>query len=159
MLQLHGIIPALITPYHEDESLDAVGLSALVRHLLPDVDGLLVNGTTADFPLLTHAERQEAIAAVVEVVAGQKPVLAGTGAVATREAIALTREARDAGADAALVIAPYYLRPSLTGLERHFAAIAAALSQFCFTISRSWRGNRFPRIWWFVWLPFRILSG
>lgn len=130
MLQLQGIIPALITPYHEDESLDVVGLRALVSHLLPDVDGLLVNGTTADFPLLTHAERQEAIAAVVEVADGQKPVLAGTGAVATREAIALTREAQAAGADAALVVAPYYLRPSLVGLERHFAAIAAALPDF-----------------------------
>lgn len=130
MLQLQGIIPALITPYREDESFDVEALRHLVRHLLPDVDGFLVNGTTADFPLLTHAERQEAIAAVVEVVAGEKPVLAGTGAIATQEVIELTREARDAGADAALVIAPYYLRPSVIGLERHFVALAAALPDF-----------------------------
>ncbi len=130
MLQLHGILPALVTPYGEDESLDVATLRTLVRHLLPDVDGFLVNGTTADFPLLTHAERQEAIAAVTALVGGQKPVLAGTGAVATREVITLTREAREAGADAALIIAPYYLRPSPVGLERHFATIAAAMPDF-----------------------------
>lgn len=130
MLKLQGIIPALITPYTSDEALDAVALRTLVAYLLPNVDGFLVNGTTADFPLLTHAERQEAIAAVVQVVAGQKPILAGTGAVATSEAIALTRQARDAGADAALVIAPYYLRPSPAGLERHFASLAAAVPDF-----------------------------
>ncbi|HRT31260.1 MAG TPA: dihydrodipicolinate synthase family protein [Anaerolineae bacterium] len=130
MLQLHGILPALVTPYGEDEALDVATLRTLVRHLLPDVDGFLVNGTTADFPLLTHAERQEAIAAVAALVGGQKPVLAGTGAVATREVITLTREAREAGADAALIIAPYYLRPSPAGLERHFATIAAAMPDF-----------------------------
>lgn len=130
MLQLQGIIPALITPYSENEAFDAAALRVLARHLLPDVDGFLVNGTTADFPLLTPVERREAIAAVVEVAAGQKPVLAGTGAVATREVVALTCDARDAGADAALIIAPYYLRPSLAGMERHFAAVAAALPDF-----------------------------
>ncbi len=130
MLKLQGIVPALITPYGEDESLDVAALRTLVVHLLPDVDGFLVNGTTADFPLLTHSERRAAIAAVVEVVAGQKPVLAGTGAVSTREAIVLTQEAHDIGANAALVIAPYYLRPSSAGLERHFATLAAAVSGF-----------------------------
>lgn len=130
MLHLRGIIPALVTPYREDGALDTAALRGLVRHLLPHVDGFLVNGTTADFPLLTRAERREAIAAVVGVVAGQKPVLAGTGAVSTREVLALTHDALEAGADAALIIPPYYLRPSAAGLEQHFATVAQEFPDF-----------------------------
>ena len=124
---LHGIFVALATPYRQDESLDEEGLQRLVRHLLPDVHGFVVNGTTGDFPLLTRAERRRAVEIVVEEVAGQKPVIAGTGAVATHEVITLTRDAQAAGADAALIIAPYYLRPSAAGLRRHFSDVAAAV--------------------------------
>lgn len=129
-LNLHGIFPALATPYQPDEGLDVEALRRLVLHLLPDVDGFLVNGTTGDFPLLTAEERRRAVEAVVESVAGRKLVIAGTGAIATHEAIAHTQAARDAGADVALIIAPYYLRPSAAGLYRHYADIAAAVPDF-----------------------------
>lgn len=122
---LSGVFPALITPYRADESFDPDGLRRLVRHLAPDVDGFLVNGTTADFPLLTREERRAAIALVVEEASG-KPVLAGTGGIATHEVIAFTRDAAEAGASGALIIAPYYLRPSAAGMLRHYADVAAA---------------------------------
>ncbi len=128
-LSLSGVIPALITPYLLDESLDLAGMRRLVRHLAPDVDGFLVNGTTADFPLLTREERRAAIAAVVAEADG-KPVLAGTGGIATHEVITLTRDAYEAGASAALIIAPYYLQPSVHGMTRHYADVAAAVPEF-----------------------------
>ncbi len=129
-LNLRGVFPALVTPYHEDGSLDEATLRALVRRLLPHVHGFLVNGTTGDFPLLTREERRRAIAAVVDEVAGQRLVIAGTGAISTHETIALTQDAQAAGADVALVVAPYYLRPGPAGLLRHYQALSAALPDF-----------------------------
>ncbi len=128
-LQLHGIFPALATAYREDESIDEGQFRLLIRRLLPTVDGFVVNGTTGDFPLLTHTERRRAVEIVAEEVQGRRLVIAGTGAIATREAITLTRAAQEAGADAALVVAPYYLRPSAAGLQEHFSAIAAAVPE------------------------------
>ncbi len=128
-LQLHGIFPALATAYREDESINEEQFRLLIRRLLPTVEGFVVNGTTGDFPLLTHAERRRAVEITVEEVQGEKLVIAGTGAIATREAITLTRAAQEAGADAALILAPYYLRPSAAGLREHFSAIAAAVPE------------------------------
>ncbi|MCD4738910.1 MAG: dihydrodipicolinate synthase family protein [Anaerolineae bacterium] len=128
-LKLHGIFPALATAYREDESIDEEQFRLLIRRLFPTVDGFVVNGTTGDFPLLTHAERRRAVEIVGEEAQGEKLVIAGTGAIATREAITLTRAAQEAGADAALVVAPYYLRPSAAGLQEHFSAIAAAVPE------------------------------
>ncbi len=126
-LDLSGIFPALITPYLADESLDPAGMRRLVRLLAPDVQGFVVNGTTGDFPLLTREERRRAIAAVVAEAGETHRVVAGTGAIATHEVLDLTRDAQAAGADAALIVAPYYLRPSPAGLYRHYADIAAAV--------------------------------
>lgn len=123
-VNFHGVYPALVTPFTAEQSLDEAGLRRLVRHLAPEVEGFVVNGTTGDFPLLSDAERQRAIEIVVEEVGATRLVIAGTGAVGTRESLALTRAARDVGAHAALVVAPYYLRPQPAGLRTHFATLA-----------------------------------
>lgn len=133
-LDLHGIFPALVTPYHPDGSLDEATLRALVRRLMPHVHGFLVNGTTGDFPLLTREERRRAIAAVVDEVAGQRLVIAGTGAISTAETLLLTRDAQEAGADVALIVAPYYLRPGPAGLTTHYRTLSAALPDFPFML-------------------------
>jgi 4-hydroxy-tetrahydrodipicolinate synthase len=125
VIDLNGLFPPLATPYQEDKSLDETALRDIVKFLLPDVDGLIVNGTTGDFPLLSRAERRRAVAVVIDAANGAKPVFAGTGAPSTREAIALTQDAQDAGVDAVMIVAPYYLRPSAAGLLQHFSAIAA----------------------------------
>ncbi len=125
-MNLHGLFVALVTPFNRKGVLKADLLQRLARQLAPHVDGFLVNGTTGDFPLLTREERWEAVAAVVEAVGGEKLVLAGTGSASTQEAVALTADALAAGADAAVVITPYYLRATAEGLYRHFATLAEA---------------------------------
>ncbi len=124
---LHGIFPALATPMHTDGQVDEAGLRRLVEHLAPHVEGFVVNGTTGDFPLLTRDERRRTVEIVAEAVGGTHLVIAGTGAIATDEAIALTRDAHESGAAATLIVAPYYLRPTPAGLLAHYRAIAGAL--------------------------------
>jgi 4-hydroxy-tetrahydrodipicolinate synthase len=126
-IELRGIFPALATPYKDDESLDEEGLRQLVRHLKPHVEGYVVNGTTGDFPLLTPEERRRAVEVVVEEVGGERLVIAGTGAISTHEAVALSHTAREVGADAVLLVAPYYLRPSAAGMQRHFIDVARSV--------------------------------
>ena len=125
-MNLQGLFVALVTPFNRKGVLKTERLQQLVRHLAPHVEGFLVNGTTGDFPLLSREERWEAVAAVAEAVGGEKLVLAGTGSASTREALALTADAQAAGADAAVVITPYYLRTTAEGLYRHFATLAEA---------------------------------
>jgi len=127
MLNLQGIFPALITPYCADGSIDGAALHHLVQQLAPHVDGFLVNGTTGDFPLLTRAERRQCIDIAIAATGGTLPIFAGTGAIATDEALVLTRDAQEAGAAAALVVMPYYLRPSAAGILHHYTTIAAAV--------------------------------
>lgn len=124
-----GIFPALITPFLENQALDEATLQDLIARLCPHVDGFVVNGTTGDFPLLTMAERRRVIEVAVQAAGPQKPVIAGTGAIATREAIQLTQAAVQAGAQAALLVAPYYLRPTQAGLQAHFEAVAEAVPE------------------------------
>jgi len=126
-VNLHGVFIPLITPLTGDGTLNEPTLRHLVQHLAPDVQGFVVNGTTSDFPLLSPEERARAVQIVREEVGGQRIVIAGTGAVGTRETIALTREAHAIGADAVLVIMPFYIRPTSAGLRQHFAAIAEAV--------------------------------
>jgi 4-hydroxy-tetrahydrodipicolinate synthase len=129
---LHGIFPAIVTPYQdqEDKALDEARLRELLQRLLPDVDGFVVNGTAGDFPLLSREERCRTLEITAEEIAGaDKLLIAGTGAVATRDVIALTQDALAVGADAALVVTPYYLRPTPAGLYRHFADLAAAVPE------------------------------
>ncbi|MFW5914291.1 MAG: 4-hydroxy-tetrahydrodipicolinate synthase [Thermoplasmatota archaeon] len=117
---LKGIIPAMVTPFDENEELDEEGLRRLVDFLDPHVDGFLVNGTTGEFVYMTREERNRAIEVVVDQVGGKKPVIAGTGASSTRETVQLTQDAKDRGADACLVVTPYYFNPTYKEIYEHY---------------------------------------
>ncbi len=125
----HGSIVALITPMHEDGRVDEVALERLVElHIEQGTDGIVAVGTTGESATLDEAEHCEVIRLVVEYARGRVPVIAGTGANSTREAISLTRCAQDAGADAALLVTPYYNKPTQEGLYRHHRAVAEAVA-------------------------------
>ncbi len=119
-----GILTALITPFDGDQ-LDLGALRRLVtRQIDEGVHGLVACGTTGETPTLTDAEFDQVVAATVEIAAGRVPVLAGTGGSDTRRTIERTRRARELGADAALVVTPYYNKPQQEGLFLHFQAVA-----------------------------------
>jgi 4-hydroxy-tetrahydrodipicolinate synthase len=124
---LHGCFTALITPFR-DGQIDEPSLRALVdRQLAGGVAGLVPCGTTGEAPALTAAEWDRVVAAVVETAAGRVPVVAGTGSNSTAITIERTRRARELGADGALVVTPYYNRPTQEGLYGHFAAVTEAI--------------------------------
>ncbi|MBK6402287.1 MAG: 4-hydroxy-tetrahydrodipicolinate synthase [Rhodocyclaceae bacterium] len=125
---IQGSLPAIITPMHEDGSLDLPRLRGLVDwHLREGSDGIVVVGTTGESPTVDFDEHCQLIEVVVEQVAGRAPVVAGTGANSTAEAIELAGFARRAGASAHLSVVPYYNKPTQEGLYRHFRAIAEAV--------------------------------
>lgn len=127
---LTGSIVALVTPLHEDGSVDFDTLRKLVDwHIDQGTDCISVTGTTGESPTLTHEEHQEVIKAVVEHTARRVPVMAGCGSNATAEAIALARYAQQVGADSQLQIAPYYNKPTQEGMYQHFKAIAEAVPE------------------------------
>jgi len=120
-----GVYVALVTPFLADGNVDIAGLKRLADDLIErGVHGLVPCGSTGESATLSHAEHADAIRAVAEVAGGRVPVLAGTGSNATREAIALTKAAKDAGADGALLITPYYNKPTQPGLIAHYQAVA-----------------------------------
>ncbi len=122
-----GSIVALVTPMHEDGSVDYATLRKLVDwHVEQGTDCIGVVGTTGESPTVDVEEHCEIIRATVEHAAGRVPVMAGCGANSTAEAIALARFAREVGADSQLQVVPYYNKPGQEGLYRHFEAIAAA---------------------------------
>ncbi|MBI3571684.1 MAG: 4-hydroxy-tetrahydrodipicolinate synthase [Gammaproteobacteria bacterium] len=124
----HGSMVALVTPMHEDGSLDYAALRRLIDfHVEQGTDALVVVGTTGESATLDTDEHCEVIRVAVEHAHGRLPVIAGTGANATAEAIELTRCAKQAGADACLLVTPYYNKPTQEGLYRHFKAIAEAV--------------------------------
>ena len=128
MSMITGSIVAIVTPMHEDGSLDFAALRKLVDfHVAEGTDGIVVVGTTGESPTVNVEEHCELIRAVVEHAAGRIPVIAGTGANSTAEAIELTEFAKKAGAQAGLSVVPYYNRPTQEGLYRHFKAIAEAV--------------------------------
>lgn len=123
-----GSIVAIVTPMHADGSLDYDGLRRLIDfHVKEGTDAIVIVGTSGESPTVTVDEHHELIRVAVEHAAGRIPVIAGAGANSTAEAIALTRFAKEAGADAALSVTPYYNKPTQEGLYRHFAAIAEAV--------------------------------
>ncbi|HNQ05097.1 MAG TPA: 4-hydroxy-tetrahydrodipicolinate synthase [Thiobacillaceae bacterium] len=123
-----GSFVALVTPMLPDGSLDLPRLRALIDwHVEQGTDGLVVVGTTGESPTVDMEEHCRIIASAVEQAAGRVPVIAGTGANSTAEAIELTRCARQAGAVAGLSVAPYYNKPTQEGLYRHFRTIAEAV--------------------------------
>jgi 4-hydroxy-tetrahydrodipicolinate synthase len=124
--QFAGLTVALITPLRNGE-IDFPGLRRLVEwHIEQGTDCLAPVGTTGESPTLDHEEHERVIAAVVEQAAGRIKVMPGTGSNSTREAIRLTRFARRAGAEGALMVGPYYNKPTQEGYYRHFAAVAEA---------------------------------
>jgi len=124
---IKGIIPAMVTPFDEDESLNLAALRRLVNHLIDGgVHGLFPTGSQGEFYALTAEERQRVWDVVVEEAHGRVPVYAGTGAISTQEVIALNRLAESAGVSAVSVITPYFVSPTQDELYRHYATIADA---------------------------------
>lgn len=127
MEQLTGSIVALVTPMHEDGSVDYPALRRLIDwHIAEGTDCLGVVGTTGESPTVDVEEHCEIIRVTVEQAAGRVPVMAGCGANSTKEAIELARYAKGVGADSQLQVVPYYNKPTQEGQYRHFKAIAEA---------------------------------
>ncbi len=124
----HGSMVALVTPMHEGGELDYESITRLVEfHIENMTDGIVVVGTTGESATLDQKEHCDLIRNVVNRVRGRIPVIAGTGANATSEAIHLTRCAMEAGADACLLVTPYYNKPTQEGLYLHYKAVAEAV--------------------------------
>ena len=122
-----GAIPALVTPF-KDGAIDEPAYRAMVeRQIKGGVRGLVPVGTTGETATLSHDEHRRVVELCVEVAGGRVPVIAGAGSNSTEEAIGLVRHARQVGAQGALVVTPYYNRPSQEGLYRHYAAINDAV--------------------------------
>src|SRR5919198_4537066 len=120
-----SVLTAMVTPFRDDYSLDLEGAQQLTAFLLDNgTDAIVVGGSTGEAPTLKHDEKAELFRAVVEAAKGQGKVIAGTGTYSTEETIELTRLAQAAGCDAALVVAPYYVKPPQRGLIAHFTRIA-----------------------------------
>ena len=128
MKPIVGSIVALVTPMHEDGSVDYAGLRQLIDwHIAEGTDCIGVVGTTGESPTVSVEEHCEIIRVSVEHAAGRVPIMAGTGGNATSEAIELTRYAKKVGADCTLQVVPYYNKPSQEGIYRHFKAVAEAV--------------------------------
>jgi 4-hydroxy-tetrahydrodipicolinate synthase len=127
MPPFQGSITALITPF-KTGGVDAKAFQRLVEWQIGQgTHGLVPVGTTGESPTLTHEEHKQVIALCIEAAAGRVPVIAGTGSNSTSEAVALTRYAKEAGADGALVVTPYYNKPTQEGLYLHYKAINDAV--------------------------------
>ena len=123
-MQIKGSIPALITPMKNGE-VDEAGFRKLIEwHIKEGSHGIVPVGTTGESPTLDHDEHKRVVEIAVETVAGRIPLIAGPGSNSTREAIDFTQHAEQAGADAALVVVPYYNKPTQDGLYAHFKAVA-----------------------------------
>jgi 4-hydroxy-tetrahydrodipicolinate synthase len=123
MPPFQGSITALITPF-KDGSLDEAAFRKLVEWQIDQgTHGLVPCGTTGESPTLAHDEHRRVIELCIEAAGGRVPVIAGTGSNSTREAVALTQHAKEAGADGALVVTPYYNKPTQEGLYLHYKAI------------------------------------
>lgn len=124
----HGSIPALITPF-KNGAIDRDAFADLIERQIAGGSAALVPcGTTGESATLSHDEHREVVELCIQVAAGRVPVIAGAGSNSTQEAIELTEHAKRVGADAALVICPYYNKPDQAGLEAHFRAVNDAVS-------------------------------
>ena len=125
---IQGSIVAIVTPMFEDGSVDWKGLEKLVEwHIAQGTNSIVAVGTTGEASTLSMAEHTKVIAEIIRVANKRIPVIAGTGANSTHEAIELTKEAKELGADAALLVTPYYNKPTQEGLYQHYKAIAEAV--------------------------------
>ncbi|HET7403113.1 MAG TPA: 4-hydroxy-tetrahydrodipicolinate synthase [Usitatibacter sp.] len=122
---LSGSIVAIVTPMKADGALDLAGLKNLIDwHVAEGTDGIVIVGTTGESPTVDVSEHERLIESAIEYAAGRVPVIAGTGANSTKEAIHFTKFAKKAGADYGLSVVPYYNKPMQEGLYQHFKAIA-----------------------------------
>ncbi len=125
---IQGSLVALVTPMNEEGAVDFDSLRKLIEfHVEQGTDGIVAVGTTGESATLNEEEHCDVIKAVVEFAQGRIPVIAGTGANSTSEAIVLSRRAKQVGADACLLVTPYYNKPTQEGLVQHFTAIAEAV--------------------------------
>jgi 4-hydroxy-tetrahydrodipicolinate synthase len=125
---IKGSIVAIVTPMHDDGSLDLPCLKKLIDwHIAEGTDGIVIVGTTGESPTVSVDEHCELIKVCIEHVAGRIPVIAGTGGNSTVEAIELTHYAKSVGANASLQVVPYYNRPTQEGMYQHFRKIAEAV--------------------------------
>jgi 4-hydroxy-tetrahydrodipicolinate synthase len=125
-IDLDGVFPAMVTPFESDDSIDFDGLRAEATRLeRAGIDGLVPVGTTGESATLSHDEHVSVVETVAETVS--IPVIAGAGSNATHEALNLAERTREAGADALLLISPYYNKPEPAGMEEHFRTIADAV--------------------------------
>ncbi|HEM61647.1 MAG TPA: 4-hydroxy-tetrahydrodipicolinate synthase, partial [Chloroflexi bacterium] len=122
-----GVNPALVTPFTRNDEVDEEALRKLLRFARPNVDGVVPCGTTGEFVYMSLEERRRVLEICVNELGGELPVIAGTGAPSTREAIELARHAQEVGATACLVVTPYYLHPSDKGVYQHFYEVAKAV--------------------------------
>ena len=126
-LMLGNVLTAIVTPFREDDSVDFDAFQRLARHLVDHgSDGVVVAGTTGESPTLTDRERLDLFAAAIEAVGDDATVVAGTGTYSTAHSIELTERAHELGADAFLVVTPYYSKPPQRGIVAHMEAVAEA---------------------------------
>jgi len=127
MFKPEGIFPALVTPFTEDgKKIDEEALRNLINHCIKlGVNGVVPCGTTGEFINMTAKEKKKVISTVVDEVDGKVKVVAGTGASGTSQALEMTKYAKDAGVDAALIVTPFYLKPTDRGIYEHFDTIAS----------------------------------
>ena len=124
-MTLHGTFTAIVTPFNTDGSIDYGALRDLVKwQVASGIEGLVPVGTTGESPTLDMEEHLKVIEVTLEAAAKQAIIIAGTGANSTAEALELTREAKQLGADATLQVTPYYNKPNAEGMYRHFSAVA-----------------------------------
>jgi len=123
-----GSIVALVTPMLSTGELDEIRLRSLIEtHIAAGTDGIVLVGTTGEAPTLTESEQAKIIKIGVETAKGRIPIIAGTGTYSTLETIYFTNQAMELGADAALIVVPYYNRPTQEGMYQHFKAVAEAV--------------------------------
>ena len=136
---LTGSMVAMVTPMGDDGSVDWAGLERLVNHHVEKgTDAIVSVGTTGESATLDHNEHIEVIGRTVDAAAGRIPVIGGTGANSTSEAMALTRDAAAVGVTACLLVVPYYNKPPQEGLFQHFKSIAVAVSNSADSVQCSW---------------------
>jgi 4-hydroxy-tetrahydrodipicolinate synthase len=125
---IKGSLVAIVSPMFDDGSLDLEALRRLVEwHVAEGTNAIVIVGTTGESPTVDPREHIDLVRTAVQAARGRVPVIAGTGANSTREAIELTTQAREVGADATLQVVPYYNKPNQEGLYRHFVAVAEAV--------------------------------
>jgi len=129
MQKIRGVFTAIVTPFDQNGKVDAEGLRRNIRHQVASgVDGIVALGTTGEAPTLSHKEKELVISIAADETRGKAVLMVGTGTYSTQDTIEETKMAKNLGADAALIVAPYYNKPTQEGLYKHYKAINDAVS-------------------------------